>query len=47
MIGQLPTALTVAGISRPIRTHFRDILNILQAFDDPELEDGEKVYICL
>lgn len=35
------------GVTHPIRTHFRDILRVLQAFDDPELEDGEKVYICL
>lgn len=47
MIGQLPTALTVAGADRPIRSDFRDALTILQAFDDPELEDGEKVFVCL
>lgn len=47
MIGRLPRSVTVRGVAHPIRTHFNDILNILQAFDDPELEDGEKVYICL
>lgn len=37
----------MAGVTHPINTDFRDILSILQAFDDPELEDGEKVYVCL
>lgn len=47
MIGRLPTSLTVAGIEYSIRTDFRDVLNIIAAYGDPELEDGEKVYVCL
>lgn len=47
MIGRLPKELEVNGILRPIRTDFRDILTILEAFEDPELEDEEKVYVCL
>ena len=47
MIGQLPTSLDVNGRQYAIRTDFRDVLKILCAFSDPELEDGEKVYICL
>ena len=47
MIGQLPIRLDVAGTSYAIRTDFRDILNIIAAFNDPELENSEKVYICL
>lgn len=47
MIGELPTTLTVNGTEHPIRTDYRDILTVLVAFNDPELEDNEKVYICL
>lgn len=47
MIGCLPEALTVGGVERKIRTDFRDILNILTAFSDPDLEGGEKVFVCL
>lgn len=47
MIGQLPTSLVVNGVERFIRTDFRDVLNIVCAFSDPELEDEEKVYVCL
>lgn len=47
MIGELPRSLTVNGVEYDIRTDFRDILNILIAFNDPELEEREKAYICL
>lgn len=47
MIGELPEALEVNGTAYAIRTDFRDVLNILQAFLDPELEDEEKVFVCL
>lgn len=47
MISELPTRLEVSGRKYAIRTDFRDILKILQAFTDPELENEEKVYICL
>lgn len=47
MIGHLPTQLTVNGCSYAIRTHFQAILDILCAFDDPELENEEKAYTCL
>ena len=47
MIGELPRRLSVNGQDYDIRTDFRDILNILTAFGDPELEDNEKVYVCL
>ena len=47
MIGELPTQLQVNGTSYAIRTDMQDILKILQAFTDPELENEEKVYICL
>lgn len=47
MIGTLPKTLTVNGIEYSIRTNFKDILKIIAAFNDPELEDKEKIYICL
>lgn len=47
MIGELPKALEVNGKWYAIRSDFRDVLKILTAFSDPDLEDGEKVYICL
>ena len=47
MIGELPTSLEVAGKQYAIRTDFRDILTIISAYNDPELEDGEKVLACL
>lgn len=43
----IPKSLTVNGIKYVVRTDFRDILAVLSAFNDPELEDKEKVYICL
>lgn len=47
MIYELPKTLYVNDIEYGIRTHFADVLNILGAFNDPELEDSEKVYTCL
>lgn len=47
MIGQLPTSLEVNGADYAIRTDFRDVLNILCAYSDPELEEEEKVYVVL
>lgn len=47
MIWELPTSLTVNGADWEIRTDFRDILKILVAFEDPELEPEEKEYVCL
>lgn len=42
MIGQLPSTLTVGGSSYKIRTDFRTILYILEAFEDPDLNDIAK-----
>lgn len=47
MIWELPTSLEVNGQEWEIRTDFRDILNILLAFDDPELIPAEKQYVAL
>lgn len=47
MIGELPKSLNVNGSELSIRTDFRDILKIVCAFNDPELENEEKIYVCL
>lgn len=50
MIGELPQSLTVNGVEHPINTDYRDILKILCAFSDPELDDGRgwaRRYVCL
>ena len=47
MIYELPDTLEVNGIEHPIRTDFRDIMRILFAMGDPNLENNEKVFICL
>lgn len=44
---RLPEALEVGGEKWAIRADFREILNILAAFEDPELTEAEKAYICL
>lgn len=47
MVGDLPRSVTVNGREYTVRTDFRDILKILSAFSDPELEDAERIYVCL
>ena len=47
MIGELPTSLIVGAEEWDIRTDFRDVLKILLAFGDPNVDDAEKVLICL
>ena len=47
MIFDLPTAVEFGGRSWDIATDYRDILRILTAFEDPDLEDVEKVMLCL
>ena len=45
MIGTLPRSLEVNGKFYRIRSDFRDVLKIVIAFGDPDLEDKEKAYI--
>ncbi|MBQ9345731.1 MAG: hypothetical protein IJT94_00130 [Oscillibacter sp.] len=47
MLGQLPRALDVNGTLRAIRAGYVNVLAIISAYNDPGLEDREKVYICL
>ncbi len=44
---RLPKTMEVGGESYEIRTDFRDILTILTAFGDPELDDYAKQIIML
>lgn len=47
MIGCLPAALEISGRQYAIRSDFRVVLNIFQAFNDPQLTDREKLEVCL
>ncbi len=47
MIWDLPQSLEVGGREYSIRTDFRDILRIICAYEDPDLENREKVLVCL
>lgn len=47
MIFDLPKALEFGGRTWAINTDFRDVLRTLTAFEDPNLTDGEKAFICL
>lgn len=47
MLGLLPTTLDIQGEPYKIRSDYRNILEIFEAYNDPELSDSEKVYVCL
>ena len=47
MLGTLPTTLDVCGVNRRIRPDFRNILRIFEAFNSDELDDAEKIRVCL
>lgn len=47
MIGLLPTTLSVGGENRRIRSDFRTVLLILEAYADPDLTDYEKSVVCV
>lgn len=47
MLGQLPTRLEIKGYIYDINPDYRNILQIISALNDNELEDGEKVFILL
>ena len=47
MLGQLPKTLTINGKSYRIRTDYRNILRIFEAFADKDLSDKEKMLVCL
>lgn len=47
MIGALPETLMVGGTAYPIRTDYRDVLQIFEAFQDPELYPEEKQIVSV
>ena len=47
MVYDLPRAVEFGGKEWEINTDFRDVLNILEAFEDPNLTDEEKAFVCL
>ena len=47
MLGSLPQTLDVNGRTYAIRSDFRSILRIIAAFNDDDLTDAEKLYVCL
>ena len=47
MIGQLPQTLKVCNRDYAIRSDYRDILTIIAAYNDKDLTDREKVFVCI
>ena len=47
MLGQLPTTLDIHGKPYKIRSDYRNILRIFEAFADNEINDREKLLVCL
>lgn len=47
MIGALPETLTVGGEEYPIRTDYRNVLDVFEAFQDPELTQEEKWIVAI
>lgn len=47
MIGALPEVLTVGGEEYPIRTDYRNVLQVFEAFQDPELQPEEKWIVAI
>lgn len=47
MVGELPKSIIINGEEWDIRTDFRDILKIILAFGDPNVDNAEKIFICL
>lgn len=47
MIGELPETLMVGGKDYPIRTDYRNVLQVFEAFQDPELTQEEKWTVAI
>lgn len=47
MIYDLPKTVAFGGREWEINTDFRDVLTVLIAFEDPDLTDAERAYVCL
>lgn len=47
MIGGLPEALMVAGVDYPIRSDYRNVLDVFEAFQDPDMTQEEKWIVAI
>lgn len=47
MIGGLPEALAVGDTEYPIRSDYRNVLQVFEAFSDPDLKAGEKWIVAI
>lgn len=47
MIGILPECLTVGDTDYIVRSDYRDVLQVFEAFSDPELPQGEKWIVAI
>ena len=47
MIGALPEHLTIGDTDYPIRFDYRNVLQVFEAFSDPELEAAEKWIVAV
>lgn len=47
MIGLLPITLEVSGKEYPIRSDYRNVLQVFEAFNDPELEHLDKWIVAI
>jgi len=47
MIGALSETLTVGGEEYPIRTDYRNVLQVFEAFQDPDLQPEEKWIVAI
>ncbi len=47
MLGRLPQTLNVGCVEYKINSDYRNVLQIVSAFNDDTLQDNEKAYICL
>lgn len=47
MSWKLPTSLTIGGVGYSIRTDYRAVLDILEAFNDPNLPDYAKQQVMI
>ena len=47
MIGALTDVLTVGGEDYPIRTDYRNVLQVFEAFQDPDLQPEEKWIVAI
>lgn len=47
MIGALPETLTVGGVEHPIRTDYRNVLQVFEVFQDPEMTREEKWIVAI